>query len=81
MTFTRQQGQDGNVHLTYFDKEHQLSFVWDGSEGDWIDVSVGGYAEPMIAHIPWTTDEDTTLFSAFISFQGACVSFMKALYE
>jgi len=28
------QGMDGTAHLTYYDKVHSLSFVWDGTLGD-----------------------------------------------
>jgi hypothetical protein len=64
------QGADGVAHITYFDKPHALSFVWDGTKdvvtesprGDrwtderWIDVAFGGYAEPVAFRIPWIID-------------------------
>lgn len=44
---TEPQNADGTPHLTYYDQEHLLSFVWDGNS-DHIDVSHGGYGEPVV---------------------------------
>jgi hypothetical protein len=41
------QNEDGNPHFSYFDKEWQLSFVWGGDSSDFIEVSHGGYGEPV----------------------------------
>ena len=38
------QSDDGTPHFAYFDKEHALSFVWDG-RSTVVEVSVGGYGE------------------------------------
>ena len=46
-TRSRAQGADMVAHLTYFDKETQLSFVHDGQSRE-VAVSSGGYAEPVI---------------------------------
>lgn len=40
-------GNDGHAHLTYFDKSRQLSFVWDGDVNTPVQVSHGGYGEPI----------------------------------
>lgn len=37
---------DGKPHLTYFDTEHNISFVWSGVYGEDIQVCPGGYGEP-----------------------------------
>lgn len=42
-----QQGNDGVSHLTYYDPETQWSFVWDGTQDGKIQISEGGYAEPV----------------------------------
>jgi LPS sulfotransferase NodH len=44
------QNEDGTAHFTYFDKETQLSFVWDG-KSDRVEVSHGGYGEPVMDEI------------------------------
>lgn len=44
------QGADGYPHATYFDQRTQASFVWDG-ESDEIEVSIGGYGEPVDHYI------------------------------
>lgn len=41
---------DGKPHFTYYDAERMLSYVWDG--GPMMEVSFGGYGEPVIALIP-----------------------------
>lgn len=43
-----EQSADGTPHLAYFDKKTQLSFVWAGSLEKHIEVSHGGYGEPVI---------------------------------
>lgn len=40
------QNEDGTAHLAYYDKEHEISFVWNGSRGKRIDVCPGPYGEP-----------------------------------
>lgn len=44
------QGPDGTAHLTYYDRERLFSYCWDGY-ADHIEVSHGGYGEPVVAHI------------------------------
>jgi hypothetical protein len=46
---------DGTVHLTYFDVDTQASFVWSGSAERPIEVSIGGYGEPVMDEI-WPVD-------------------------
>lgn len=46
----RDQGRDGQVHLTYYDRENLFSYVWDGTSG-FIEVAHGGYGEATIAHV------------------------------
>lgn len=42
---------DGKAHFTYYDAERCISYVWDGDSMR-IEVSHGGYGEPVIARIP-----------------------------
>lgn len=41
--------QDGKAHITYYDRERSISYVWDGD--DVIEVSYGGYGEPVVARL------------------------------
>lgn len=50
ITFS-EQAADGTPHLTYYIRDRHLSFVWDG-ETPYIDVCIGGYAEPVYYRIP-----------------------------
>ena len=68
MTDQHHQAEDGIAHLAYYDKEHQISFVWNGRQGDRIDVCPGGYAEPAnesyyayIGFVPHLIPLDTAL--------------------
>jgi hypothetical protein len=45
------QDADGDAHFTYFDKNTQASFVWDG-ESPVVQVSLGGYGEPVFSRFP-----------------------------
>jgi hypothetical protein len=75
------QGQDGTPFISYYDKVHCLSFVWDGSKGDWIDVSFGGAGEPVIARIPWVnvgTTSETLNLRVFARF---CEEFINQIHN
>jgi|WetSurMetagenome_2_1015567.scaffolds.fasta_scaffold24150_3 hypothetical protein len=74
------QGMDGTPHLTYFDRKHCLSFVWDGGEIGWIDVAYGGYAEPVIARIPISVDAATGIAALFMDFERACNNFIECIH-
>lgn len=72
----RAQGNDGDPHLTFFDDETQLSFVWDGTQGDLIDVANGGYGEPVAAHVVWPDmDLNVGIGSFMASFRTVCELF------
>ena len=47
---------DGVPHLTYYRKDHHLSFVWTGEAGPYtpVEVSYGGYGERVL----WTIDTE-----------------------
>jgi hypothetical protein len=75
------QGLDGTPHITYYDKVHALSFVWDGTEGDWIDVAYGGYGEAVIARIPFTRINPYGPEMMMAVFKGACDSFINQIHE
>lgn len=40
---------DGVAHYAYYDKAHNLSFVWSGDKKAMIEVCYGGYGEPVVA--------------------------------
>ena len=75
-----QQGLDGTAHMTYYDKVHSLSFIWDGASDD-CDVSHGGYGEPVIARIPmhvWADTPDTLLLLR--RFALTCEEFINQIH-
>ena len=41
------QNADDHGHFAYYDKEHEVSFVWAGKPDEMIEVCPGGYAEPV----------------------------------
>ncbi len=73
------QGQDGQPHVTYYDKPHLLSFVWDGTSGPWIDVAYGGYAEPVFARIPLV--EESVGANQVQDFKTSCDRFIDKIDE
>jgi hypothetical protein len=76
-----QQGKDGRSHLTYYDRTHALSFVWDGTAGEWIDVSYGGYAEPVFARIPFDRGNPYGPELVLQRFQNTCEDFVEMLHN
>ncbi len=77
---TDQQGQDGTPFMSYYDRVHALSFVWDGVS-DHCDVSWGGYGEPVIAQIPmhvWADTPDTGLLLR--RFALTCEEFINQIH-
>jgi len=76
------QGTDGTPFLSFYDKTHALSFVWDGTAGDWIDVSFGGYSEPVIARIPWTPSIRAEWGEPSLKgFSSACEAFINLIHQ
>jgi hypothetical protein len=75
------QGQDGTPFLSYYDRTHSLSFVWDGTQGDWIDVSYGGAGEPVVARIPWVNPETTSISLNLRVFARFCQEFIKLIHD
>jgi hypothetical protein len=41
------QNADNHAHFAYYDKAHEVSFVWAGDPNEQIEVCPGGYAEPV----------------------------------
>jgi len=85
-----EQGQDGTPFLSYYDKAHALSFVWDGTQdetGDdgprlpsrWIDVSFGGAGEPVILRIPWLIRLTGT--DVLHAFSATCEAFINQIHD
>ena len=75
---------DGHAHLTYYDAEHGLSFVWSGSLEHYVEVSAGGYAEPVAWHegafgTKW--DEVATLSESVALFGRWCASMAPSIAE
>jgi chloramphenicol 3-O-phosphotransferase len=83
------QGQDGTPFLSYYDVEHALSFVWDGTQDEnderWIDVSFGGSGEPVVLRIPWviriTASTGNVTTDTLIAFGDTCGSFINLLHQ
>jgi len=91
-----EQGQDGTPFLSYYDKAHALSFVWDGTQdetGDdgprlpsrWIDVSFGGAGEPVILRIPWhihlTGTTGNVTNDTLAAFGRVCEQFINLIHN
>lgn len=72
------QNADGKPHMTYYNREHHLSFVWDGLSRV-IDVCVGGYAEPVYFEIPVTAALGVPDFPAqtLFDFASLCELWVK----
>ena len=47
MPQTLPQNADDQAHFAYYDKAHDVSFVWAGNPDECIEVCPGGYAEPV----------------------------------
>lgn len=61
---------DGGVHLAFFDKRTQLSYVWDGSAA-FIEVSLWGYGEPVTETIDAPTIGTKGFHAVVLDFYGA----------
>ena len=90
-----EQGQDGTPFLSYYDKAHALSFVWDGTQDEdeddgprlpsrWIDVSFGGAGEPVILRIPWlirlTGERGNVTNDTLAAFGRVCDEFINQIH-
>jgi hypothetical protein len=77
------QGMDGMPYMTYYDKTHALSFSWDTTVGNWVDVSYGGSGEPVIARIP-IVGFDTVAHPVewtLTRFKSTCDGFVTLIHE
>lgn len=68
------QGQDGLAHMAYFDRRRQVSMIYDGSVGPWIDIAVGGYGEPVIARAPFNNEP------SLAAFEKTCQDFIRYMF-
>jgi hypothetical protein len=71
------QAANGTPHFTYYDELSALSFVWDGQSNQ-IDVSQGGYQEPVVEsfNVPMMVlDENETAVHWLLWFQAACLTY------
>ena len=76
------QGDDGAPHLTYYDRDRLLSFVWNG-RADVIEVSHGGYGEPVGWLLP-ARDEaagHSGPAQALLDFQVTCDQWVERVYD
>jgi hypothetical protein len=66
------QNEDGTPHMTYYDYRRQASFVWDGKSNE-IEVSLGGYAEP-VDHTLRVVDAEFVAFAdaILLRFETTC---------
>jgi hypothetical protein len=74
------QSRDGQSHFTYFDYATQTSFVWDG-KSDHIEVSVGGYGEPVVEHyVPYNVGMDRPIDAGdwLDWFTAVCLAYLIA---
>lgn len=77
MTITegRTQGLDGDAHLTYYDKDSDQSFVYDGMSNK-ISVSKYGYGEPPSDEIEATALDTTTTDMVIEAFERICSEYI-----
>jgi hypothetical protein len=77
------QGQDGTPYLCYFDKPHNLAFVWDGTRGEQVGVHFDGHSEPESDWFVW--DRISAAYSGppvgiLEDFQLACKGYIERTY-
>lgn len=71
--FENRQDNDGTAHLAYFDVASQASFVWNNTMGVWVDVNIGGYAEPLDHRMALPFDPaDLSIVGMLPAFEQAC---------
>lgn len=71
------QDTDGKPHFTYYIKDGEASFVWDGSLHYTVDVRFGGYGKPVyqtfdIREYEKPFDLLETPLGHLLAFQRAC---------
>jgi hypothetical protein len=77
LTTTERANEDGFVHLTYYRKDKQLSFVWRAGF-QVIQVCYGGYGEPPMAEIPFDFD---SLFEEDPDYRGEDIDALFATFK
>lgn len=76
------QAEDGKVHLAYFNADANVSFVWNGTNKNMIDVCPGGYGEPVRGYIISGNNYSVmTVENAFKYFKEECDNFLANFYN
>lgn len=71
------QNADGRPHFTYYDTDTLLSFAWDG-HSQTVEVSEGGYGEPVTDRIPIGTFRQHLRASEHLeAFRTACDRYVE----
>lgn len=74
------QAEDNTPHLTYFNKAANVSFVWNGTQGNLADICPGGYAEGVRGKLVLSRDyQSLTVAEAFRSFKNECEVFLLSV--
>ena len=76
----RQQGLDGNAHVTLF--VQQTSFVWDATRDLRVAVSPGGYGEPVTDEFELSFDPWQQRAVEFLdAFEKDCLAYIDRKHE
>lgn len=77
------QDTDGRAHLAFFDVRTQASFTFNATQGSKINVSIGGYGEPVDHQIDageWNVwNGNTGILSIFNNFELVCMEHAATL--
>jgi len=77
------QNADNHAHFAYYDKAHEVSFVWAGNPDELIEVCPGGYGEPAQDAIdprPYGTSAPATSVGWLAWFQSIAQIYITRRY-
>jgi hypothetical protein len=74
------EGLDGEPFFGYYDKDRTLSFIWSGDVTREVQVSYGGYGEPVFARFDFRSYKPKWVIAgtktSAMAFQYACVNWI-----
>jgi short-subunit dehydrogenase involved in D-alanine esterification of teichoic acids len=76
-----EQGLDGIAHITYFDRQRQLSFTFDAKHGLVANVASGGYGEKPFAAIPVYNINYAQIAATLALFEQECKRFIATFEQ
>jgi hypothetical protein len=71
------QAEDNKTHIAYYNSTANVSFVWNGTQGNLADICAGGYGERVVGKLVLSQDYNKLpVEKALEAFSNECTVFL-----